>query len=82
MVIDRREPGGYITPHEAAGDDAAHQRELRVEDQRDDRARRPDTERDDQQGEQRQAGDRIEDAGDPHDHRPQARSPRGEHAER
>jgi aspartate-semialdehyde dehydrogenase len=24
LVIDRREPGGYITPHEAAGDDATY----------------------------------------------------------
>jgi aspartate-semialdehyde dehydrogenase len=23
-VIDRREPGGYITPHEAAGEDATY----------------------------------------------------------
>ena len=24
LVIDRREPGGYITPHEAAGEDATY----------------------------------------------------------
>ena len=24
MVIDKREPGGYITPHEAAGEDATY----------------------------------------------------------
>jgi aspartate-semialdehyde dehydrogenase len=24
MVIDRREPGGYVTPHEAAGEDATY----------------------------------------------------------
>jgi aspartate-semialdehyde dehydrogenase len=23
-VIDRREPGGYVTPHEAAGEDATY----------------------------------------------------------
>jgi len=24
LVVDRREPGGYITPHEAAGEDATY----------------------------------------------------------
>ena len=24
LVIDKREPGGYITPHEAAGEDATY----------------------------------------------------------
>jgi aspartate-semialdehyde dehydrogenase len=24
MVVDKREPGGYITPHEAAGEDATY----------------------------------------------------------
>ena len=24
IVIDRREPGGYVTPHEAAGEDATY----------------------------------------------------------
>src|SRR5260370_28561513 len=24
LVIDKREPGGYVTPYEAAGEDAAH----------------------------------------------------------
>jgi aspartate-semialdehyde dehydrogenase len=24
LVIDRREPGGYVTPHEAAGEDATY----------------------------------------------------------
>ena len=29
MVIDKREPGGYITPHEAAGEDATYVSRIR-----------------------------------------------------
>ena len=29
LVIDKREPGGYITPHEAAGEDATYVSRIR-----------------------------------------------------
>ena len=31
LVIDRREPGGYITPHEAAGEDATYISRIRTD---------------------------------------------------
>jgi aspartate-semialdehyde dehydrogenase len=30
-VIDKREPGGYVTPHEAAGEDATYISRIRVD---------------------------------------------------
>ena len=29
LVVDRREPGGYVTPHEAAGEDATYVSRIR-----------------------------------------------------
>ena len=29
MVVDKREPGGYVTPHEAAGEDATYVSRIR-----------------------------------------------------
>jgi aspartate-semialdehyde dehydrogenase len=31
LVIDKREPGGYITPHEAAGEDATYISRIRTD---------------------------------------------------
>ena len=31
MVVDKREPGGYVTPHEAAGEDATYISRIRVD---------------------------------------------------